>query len=105
MQFPEADGVQTERRADQRERLRQQEEQARAREERARQSALAETCRRDAEGRCHWDNKKEALPPPNMANCVSSNPWHAYWLYVYMVQNVLLLASNADAVAKDVGSE
>ena len=33
MQFPEADGVQTERRADQRERLRQQEEQARAREE------------------------------------------------------------------------
>ena len=82
MQFPEADGVQTERRADQRERLRQQEEQARAREERARQSALAETCRRDAEGRCHWDNKKEALPPPNMANRVSSNPWHAYWLYV-----------------------
>ena len=60
--------VQIERRADQRERLRQQEEQARAREERARQSALAETCRRDAEGRCHWDNKKEALPPANMAN-------------------------------------
>lgn len=59
MQFPEADGVQTERRADQRERLRQQEEQARAREERApcdearvlKQMAVA----------CYL--KKMALPP------------------------------------------